>query len=280
MRWLYRLGTAAYHAGLRTAALAGNDKARRWVRGREQQTVRAKPPGRQRVWMHCASLGEWEQGRPVLVALRRRLPDHDFVLSFYSPSGYERHGAGDLAIQVLYLPEDTTAEATRWVRELQPDVALFVKYEIWHFHLEALHAAGVPTFLVAANFRADQVFFRPYGGWYRKSLRYFTGILTQTEAARELLVKHGDYPARRVEVAGDPRMDRVLAITQVPYEDGKLAAFVGDSPVLIVGSGWPRDLAVVQQAWPSLPRNWKLIYAPHQLRAAELESTAELNTKM
>ena len=275
MRWLYRFGTAAYHTALRTAARLGNDKAKQWVEGRRTQTVQDKTPGRRRVWIHCASLGEWEQGRPVLEALQRRLPEHDFVLSFYSPSGYERQGADDLVSQVLYLPEDTPTEAQRWMADLQPDVALFVKYEIWHFHLAALRAAGVPSFLVAANFRPEQIFFQSYGAWYRKSLTYFTGIITQTAAAKALLANKGNYPTEQLFVAGDPRMDRVLAITQVPFTDEKIAAFVGDSPVFIVGSGWPQDLAVILEAWPELPQTWKLIYAPHQLREAELTTTAE-----
>ncbi|OAV44862.1 3-deoxy-D-manno-octulosonic acid transferase [Lewinella sp. 4G2] len=270
---IYRLGTALYHRAIHLYGKLGNQQAAQWVAGREEQITPPKPSGKQRVWMHCASLGEWEQGRPVLDELQRRLPDWEFVLSFFSPSGYEKSKGLDLVDHVLYLPPDSPTNAEAWVRELAPDLALFVKYEFWFFHLQALHRSGVPTWLVAASFRPGQLFFKPYGGWYRRMLPFFTGIILQTEAARQLLNQAGKYPRKRTFVAGDPRMDRTRSLTTIPFSDPLIEAFCARRPTIIAGSVWPQDMAVWEEVWDQVSDHWNIIFAPHQLNEADLALT-------
>ncbi len=184
---LYRLGTSAYFLAIRLAAKLGVGQAKTWVEGRKDQTVPRKRAGRKRIWLHCASLGEWEQGRPVLEALRKQRPEWEAVVSFFSPSGYERLRGTAVVDHVLYLPPDAPSAARDWLDQLQPDVAVFVKYEFWFYHLRALAGAGVPTFLVAAHFRPGQPFFKRYGSLHRKMLGFYTAIITQSAASVDLL---------------------------------------------------------------------------------------------
>ena len=272
MRPLYRLATAAYHGAVHLAALAGNDRARHWVAGRRRPWPEV-PPGRPLLWMHVASLGEFEQGRPVLELLRRRHPDHFVLLTFFSPSGYERRHDTALADAVAYLPHDTPATARRWVRHLDPALAVFVKYDFWYYHLRELHARGTPTYLIAGSFRPGQPFFRPYGRWYRRVLHFFTRLIVQTPRDRELLLGAG-LPPDRVTVGGDPRMDRTLELAAQPFTDPVLAAFTAGHPTLIAGSVWQPDVAALAGAWPTLPPDWRLLLAPHQLHEPELERWA------
>ncbi|NJC28289.1 3-deoxy-D-manno-octulosonic acid transferase [Neolewinella antarctica] len=270
MTALYRFATEAYHTGIAVAGRFGNERARKWTTGRDGQETPPKPTGKKRLWMHCASLGEWEQGRPVLEDLRKNLPEWEVVLTFFSPSGYDRAGQTELAEHVLYLPPDSPENATAWVRDLAPDLAIFVKYEFWYFHLQALHAAGVPTWLVAATFRPEQLFFKFYGSWYREMLQLFTGIITQTKRSKKLLVESTDYPGKRIWVAGDPRMDRTLALTQVPWADETLTQFCAGKPTIFAGSVWPHDLDVWKTAWPQIEEDWQVVFAPHQLQEEEI----------
>ena len=282
MTLLYRLATGAYFGLIRLAAGLGVGRAAAWVAGRRApgssqlpRHLRPRPGGERLLWMHCASLGEFEQGRPVLEAFTRAHPDWRIVLTFFSPSGYERRRDEPLADAVLYLPADTPARAARWVAELRPDVAVFVKYEFWYFHLRALHRAGVPTFLIAASFRPGQPFFRPWGGWWRRMLSWYAGVAVQTAADADLLVSAGRYPAGRVHLTGDPRMDRTLELAATPFTDDRLAAFIQAAELTIMaGSVWPPDVALWQAVWPSLPAGTRLVLAPHQLNEGEIAAWA------
>jgi 3-deoxy-D-manno-octulosonic-acid transferase len=150
-----------------------------------------------------------------------------------------------------------------------------VKYEFWFFHLRALHNTNIPTFLVAASFRASQPFFRPWGGWWRKMLRFFSTIAVQTPNDQELLRTLGGYPGDRIVIAGDPRMDRTRQLAQAPFSDPKLEAFTQPSGVTIIaGSVWPPDVELWQAVWPQLPNTCRLLLAPHQLHEDEISSWA------
>ncbi len=221
--------------------------------------------------MHCASLGEFEQGRPVLEAFRAARPDWKVLLTFYSPSGYERCKNEALADHVAYLPADGPHRAKKWMAEVRPAAAIFVKYEFWFFHLRELRRANVPTFLVAASFRKSQAFFKPWGGWWRQMLGFFTAIIVQTDGDQDLLTSLGKISPETVTVAGDPRMDRTLQLAQTPFEDELLEAFTtGQNPVIIAGSVWPQDVACWQAIWQRLPPNYRLVLAPHQLHENEI----------
>ena len=273
MRWLLRTGAAAYHAGIRTAARFGHSRARQWVRGRQTDPAPAiealHAAGRPVAWVHAASLGEFEQARPVMVELRAARPEWAFVLTFFSPSGYERSKHTDLAEVVSYLPPDSARNARAWVATLRPVAAIFAKYEFWYDHLTALRGAGVPTFLIAGSFRAGQPFFRPYGSGWREMLRCFTHFAVQTQRDARLLA---DLGLDNVTVTGDPRLDRTAGLAESPFTDDRLAAFTADAPTLMAGSVWPADVSLFAAAWPRFRSEWKLVLAPHQLDEAQLEA--------
>ena len=276
MSWLYRLGIGLYHSVIRLLAVFGNKKAKAWVTGRQLpidwqrlDELRVKGPV---IWMHVASLGEFEQGRPVLDLLRKELADQlVIVLSFYSPSGFvpgQKYQGADL---VVYLPADSKKRAHQWLQRLRPDLAIFVKYEFWHYHLQALAKSGVSTYLIAAAFRPNQLFFRSWGGWWRKMLFSFQGILVQTAPDRDLLLSIG-FPADRVTLSGDPRIDRTLELANTPWSDPILDEFSQDPrPLIIAGSVWPPDVDRLLSAWPKLKDKWRLLLVPHQLVEKELQ---------
>lgn len=280
MTFLYRIAISAYHLAIRLAAVFGVERARQWRDGRSSPASATLPPHlRQRpkeeklLWFHCASLGEFEQGRPVLEALREARPNWKVLLTFYSPSGYERLKDEPLADHVAYLPADGPRRAEKWLAEVRPDAAIFVKYEFWYFHLRALNRAGVPVFLVAASFRATQPFFRPWGGWWRRMLRFFSAIIVQTENDLKLLTGPGRLPPATITVAGDPRMDRTLQLARTPFTDPVLEAFSRpDSFTIIAGSVWPPDVNRWREIWDRLPHHYRLVLAPHQLHEEEIEA--------
>ncbi|RME98200.1 MAG: 3-deoxy-D-manno-octulosonic acid transferase, partial [Bacteroidetes bacterium] len=182
-RILYGMGVAAYHAGIKVAAY-WQPKAKAWVEGRRNWQVplqrwRQTNASAQVFWMHCASLGEFEQGRSVLEAWCEKHPDWKIVLTFYSPSGYEQRKNYPQADYITYLPADSARNAQQWLSALRPALAIFVKYEFWYHHLTALHTQGIPTYLIAASFRPTQVFFRWYAGAFRQLLAGFTHIFVQ-----------------------------------------------------------------------------------------------------
>lgn len=273
---LYRLGTGAYHAAIQLGSLVGVNRASQWVEGRNREgpLPASLHDGSPLIWMHCASLGEWEQGRPVLEAFRKRHPEYKAILTFYSPSGYDRCKDDPLADHVAYLPADTPGKAKAWAEKLRPTLAVFVKYEFWYYHLRALHVAEVPVFLIAASFRPGQPFFKATGWWWRDMLGVFTGIVVQQEPSKRLLVELGKYPSHQVSIAGDPRMDRTLELADTPFNDPIVEAFTaGDGPVIVAGSVWPEDVRVLFEAWEQLPDNVRIILAPHQLKGQEVART-------
>lgn len=283
MTLLYYIAVSAYHLAIRLVAVLRVKQAKLWVEGRKEPAssnlplhLRPRPKEQQLLWMHCASLGEFEQGRPVLEEFRKARPNWKVLLTFYSPSGYERCKNEPLADHVAYLPADGPKRAARWIVDVKPDVAIFVKYEFWFFHLRALHRAGVPTFLVAASFRASQPFFKPWGGWWRRMLGFFTAIIVQTEGDQDLLTGPGKITPKRVTVAGDPRMDRTLQLAATPFKDELLESFTeGNHLNIVAGSVWPQDVACWQKIWLQLPANYRLVLAPHQLHEKELADWTE-----
>ena len=211
MRLLYDLGILLMNAGLRMAA-PFNSKARLWVRGRKdifRRMAEVVRPDDEVAWLHAASLGEFEQGRPVIEALREACPRYKILLTFFSPSGYEvrKNYAG--ADWVFYLPADTPRNARRFLRIFRPKVAVFVKYEFWINYLLAMRKEGTRLYLISSIFRRGQIFFRPYGGLFRRALGAFSHIFVQNDESRALLGRIG---VRCVSVTGDTRFDRVCSI--------------------------------------------------------------------
>lgn len=270
MPFLYDLGTGAYHTAVRFAAL-WKPKAAAWVKGREGlwgRLEQAAPELQGCLWMHCASVGEFEQGRPVLEAIKRERPELPVLLTFFSPSGHAARKDYPLATLVEYLPPDNRRNAQRLQRLLNPKAAIFVKYEFWFHHLRALRRNGVPTFLVSGLFRKDQPFFRWYGGAWRKMLSFFSHIFTQNEHSLNLLIGLG---LNHVSVGGDTRFDRVAQIVAQGEELALAKAFAGKGPVLICGSTWPADEKLLAEALSGMEAAApKCIVVPHELQEAQL----------
>jgi 3-deoxy-D-manno-octulosonic-acid transferase len=265
LKLLYDIGLKVYD-GLLAVAAPFNQKAKLMRQGRENQFGRLQQAFANNqspvVWFHCASLGEFEQGRPVMEAFKASFPEYKIMLTFFSPSGYEVRKNYSGADFIFYMPLDSAANARKFISIVQPQLAVFVKYEFWHYYLQELEQRHIPILSVSAIFRPDQVFFKPYGEFNRNMLRRFTHIYTQNQQSVELLQSIG---ITKASIAGDTRFDRVLqtaaSIKTIPLVD----AFTSGSEVFMVGSSWPADIEVllplIQKYKPSI----KFIIAPHEI---------------
>ncbi|GAA4006430.1 glycosyltransferase N-terminal domain-containing protein [Hymenobacter fastidiosus] len=255
-------------------------KAAQWTNGRHgllQQIEHAlRHENGPRAWFHCASLGEFEQGRPLLEAFRQQHPQYKIVLTFFSPSGYEIRKSWPGADYIFYLPLDTASSARAFLDAVQPELTVFVKYEFWYHFLTELHRRRVATICVSAIFRPEQAFFKPWGGLFRQILGRFTHIFTQNEASAELLRQIG---VTQVSTAGDTRFDTVVAMAAAPPKPlPLLAAFVADgAPVLVVGSSWPEDITMLTPAIRALaPAALRVLVAPHELHESGFQQVEAL----
>ena len=228
----------------------------------------------QTVWMHCASLGEFEQGRPLLEALRKEYPGIKVILTFFSPSGYEIRKNFNGADVVCYLPFDSAANARRFLDLIQPHLAIFVKYEFWHFYLEELKKRTIATILVSGIFRKKQPFFHGWGSFHRNMLRNFSHLFLQDEASCLLLRQAGF--AEAVSVAGDTRFDRVRALAHEWQPLEQVARFCGNGFILVAGSTWPEDERLLASHLNDHWNNQKLIIAPHEIKPERIAQLKEL----
>ena len=273
MNIFYQLGTRAYFTGIALASAFGHRKARQMQQGRRDWAARLEQSmrplqGRRVIWFHAASLGEFEQGRPLIEALRVSHPEYAIVQTFFSPSGYEVRKGYKGADVVCYLPYDRPAECRRFLDLVHPDHAIFVKYEFWANILEELHRRQVPTYLVSGIFRRRQAFFRWYGSMLRPVLRCFTHLFVQDEESRQLLAGIG---VTNVTICGDTRFDRVIAIQQQAKPFPWAAQFAEGAPfVLVAGSSWPKDEDIIIDHFNRHPE-MKLIIAPHEIHDAHVQ---------
>lgn len=247
-------------------------KARLWVQGRKQlwQQLKNYRPSPRTAWFHCASVGEFEQARPVLETFRKENPNWKIVLTFFSPSGYELRKNYAQADLICYLPLDTAANARRFVDLIQPEMAFWVKYEFWHYHLSELKKRQIPVILFSAIFRPDQTFFKPYGQFQRNILKCFSHLFVQNEASLELLKSIG---ITNASVSGDTRFDRVVEIAREAKSFPLVEAFCGEARVFVGGSIWPEDwktLIPLIQEYAGKHR-LKFIIAPHEIDSEQIE---------
>lgn len=268
MRIIYTIGIWFYGLGVRTAALFGHTNARLMVRGWKTPKPLSDTATRT-AWFHAASLGEFEQARPVLERYRELHPDHRVVVTFFSPSGYEIRKNYAQADAIYYLPLDTPRNVRRFLDAMQPSVAFFVKYEFWFNYLDELRRRGIPTYIFSAIFRPGQYFFRPWGCWFRKQLHCFNHLFVQNEESAQLLRSHG---ITQVSIAGDTRFDRVHQIAQAAASNAVAEQFAGtDNRVIIAGSSWPPDEEMIAEAIRQLNNpSIKLILAPHVISEEHL----------
>ncbi|WBO85802.1 3-deoxy-D-manno-octulosonic acid transferase [Hymenobacter yonginensis] len=248
-------------------------KAAQWVQGRQGLLPRIQAALQAETaplaWFHCASLGEFEQGRPLMEAYAARFPGHKIVLTFFSPSGYEVRKNWPGAHYIFYLPLDTAANARTFLDAVQPQLAVFVKYEFWYFFLAELQRRHITTICVSAIFRPDQLFFQPWGGFFRKILGCFTHIFTQNQTSAALLHGAG---IGQASVAGDTRFDTVVrTAAATPRPLPLVDAFTDDwVPVFIIGSSWPEDLPALTPLLRQYAAQLRFIVAPHEISETTL----------
>ena len=263
---MYELFIILYNIGVWVASFFSKKVRTMWKgEHRTFRVLREKiDPNAMYIWFHAASLGEFEQGRPIMEAIRREHPGYKILLTFFSPSGYEVRKNYDGADVVVYLPVDTKRNARRFLRLTNPVMAFFIKYEFWSNYLHMLKERHVPTFSVSSIFRPNQIFFRAYGKGYGKVLDCFTHFFVQNEESRDLLKSIG---IDCVSVTGDTRFDRVLQIRDAGKSLPIVENFVGGTAeerphVFIAGSSWPPDEDIFIRYFNE-HRDWKLIIAPH-----------------
>ena len=266
---MYSLGIYLMALGVRVAALF-KEKLRKMVQGHRAtwQMLRALSGKDTYVWFHAASLGEFEQGRPLMERLRREHPEKKILLTFFSPSGYEVRKNYDGADLVCYLPFDTPLNARRFVKLARPEAAFFIKYEFWRNYIEVLYKRGIPCYSVSSIFRENQIFFRPYGRGYARCLSRMTHLFVQNETSRRLLEGIG---VTNVEVVGDTRFDRVLDIRNAAKPLPLAERFAGCWKVLVAGSSWPQDEEIIIPYFNRHP-NLKLVLAPHVVSEEHLQA--------
>ena len=267
MQMLFTLGVLLYTLGILVAALLGHPKAKQWVEGRCQQRKAYIPdtvdaPDEPWVWFHAASLGEFEQGRPVIEALKQAHPEYKILLSFFSPSGYEVRKNYAYADEVLYLPADTPWNASKWVRHHHFVAAFFIKYEFWFNYMRALKDAGIPLFYISLILNKKSFFFKPFGKWFRKQLDAVTHFFVQDEDTVALLHNVG---YDNVTLCGDTRFDRVAAIAEQVKPFPEVERFIAGRKCIIAGSTWPPDERLLKAFLPKLPEDYCLIIAPHDI---------------
>lgn len=271
MRVIYDLGIRFYYA-LALLLSLWDRKARLWVKGRKgwREDLRNRfSSNDQVVWFHCASLGEFEQGRPLIEGYRKRCPEDKILLTFFSPSGYEKRKDFEGADHVMYLPLDTRRNVRDFLKLVPLKKALFVKYEFWLHYLRQLSRKEIPIYLASGIFRPGQLFFRSHGRWYLRFLEHFTHIHVQQEESAALLRAHG---IQQVSVAGDTRFDRVSALPGSPFSHPVLDRWCKDKRVVVAGSTWEPDEALLSAVGASLPGDLGWIIAPHEITEGHLKA--------
>ena len=261
--WFYNLGLILYAWAVRLAALR-HKKARLWIDGRKDLFRRMREaidPAARIIWIHVASLGEFEQGRPIIEKLRKTHPEYKLLLTFFSPSGYEIRKDYKGVDYLFYLPLDTPRNARRFLDIAHPEIAVFVKYEYWLNLLRELRRRKIRTFIVSAIFRRNSIFFRPYGGWWRQALETFEVLFVQNEESKELLASLG---FDNVLVAGDTRFDRVAEIARAAKHIDVVERFKGDNRLFVAGSTWGPDEELLIRLMNDNPEV-KFIIAPHEM---------------
>ncbi len=269
MRWLYNLGILGYYLLVKIVSIR-NEKARKWILGRKDIFERLREtiqPGERIFWFHASSLGEFEQGRPVIEAIRKLKPGYKILLTFFSPSGYELRKDYKYADYIFYLPLDTKRNASRFIEIVQPEKVFFIKYEFWYHYLTQLKEAGIPTYIFSALFRPSHIFFKPWGKWYLKAIRAYEHIFVQNQESFDILHKFG---FKNISVSGDTRLDRVGEIADAAPGLDKLEIFCASQKAIIAGSTWPEDEDLFIPYVNSCEPGRKFIIAPHEVTPQSL----------
>lgn len=280
MFYLYNFLTKITNVVLHFMALF-SPKMKLFVNGRKTvwATLSQKiNPEDQTIWFHAASLGEYEQGLPVMEAIKNKFPTHKIVLSFFSPSGYEVRKNNTIADVTVYLPLDTKANSQRWLSLIHPSMVFFIKYEFWPNYLYQLKKSNIKTFLISGIFRENQAFFKWYGGFYRNALKSFDHFFVQNESSKKLIQNLGFH---QVSISGDTRFDRVSAILNQNHHLPFVTAFKNEKNMIVIGSSWPKDEQLLAQYINQNPSTAKYIIAPHNIKTEQIDALeTSLNKKI
>lgn len=267
--FFYRLFILLYAFGVDIASIF-NRKARLWKQGRIKLFKKIRKAFKENtspvIWFHCASLGEFEQGRPLLEKLKHQHPTHKILLTFFSPSGYEVHKNYALADYVFYLPLDGEVNARKFLSIVQPQLVIFVKYEFWYFYLKQIKQKQIPLLLVSAIFRENQPFFKWYGSLHRTMLQYFSHIFIQDTVSQELLKS---IHIINTTICGDTRVDRVIEIAKNWSPVEQIEEFCNNHPVIVAGSTWDEDDEVLNH-YANKNVDTRFIIAPHEIDTERL----------
>ncbi|HAS42714.1 MAG TPA: 3-deoxy-D-manno-octulosonic acid transferase [Microscillaceae bacterium] len=279
MLFFYNIGIQLYGFAIGIAAFF-NPKAKLWREGRKKQFARLRKAleGNQApvIWFHTSSLGEFEQGRPVIEHLKANHPEFKILLTFFSPSGYEVRKDYDQADYIFYLPLDTKRNAQRFLNIVRPQAVFFVKYEFWYHFLNETQKANIPMVLFSAIFREQQFFFKSYGSFFRKVIRNYTHIFVQNQISVDLLT---NIKVKNVSIAGDTRFDRVKAIADKLEKFPIIEHFINDQLTFVIGSSWWRDLAIIVPFLNDFGTPLKTIIAPHEINDNEIERLQDVLNK-
>lgn len=261
---LYNLSIHLYTGFIKTASLV-NQKAKKWVSGRKDWQKHLKNAIQQEhkyIWFHASSLGEFEQGRPVIEEFRSNYPQYKIVLTFFSPSGFEVRKNYTGADYVCYLPADTSHNARKFIEIVNPAMAFFIKYEFWFNYIQVLHKKNIPIFFFSVKFRPGQHFFKWYGGWFRKMLKKISWIFVQDENSKKLLLSIG---LKKCSVSGDTRFDRVLSVSSQKKAFPLIELFCRNKDIMVAGSTWPPDEDMMVHIINKFTGRFKFIIAPHEI---------------
>ena len=273
---LYQFALFFYRMAAQVAALT-NEKARLFIDGRknllEHVASSMQQEKRPRVWLHAASLGEYEQAVPLLKALKLKYPGHAFVVSFFSPSGYVPIAEKAEHDYIFYLPLDHKRNSLQFIKLLQPEAVFFIKYESWYFYLQYLKDLSIPTYLVSAIFNSNQLVFKWYGGILRQMLNCYTHIMVQDVQSKLLLQKQS---ISRVSVVGDTRFDRVVEHALGTKSIDAIESFKASSKLFVAGSTWLRDEHFLAQLKTDLGNDWKMIIVPHEVDEKHINKLIKL----
>lgn len=267
---LYNLASQITYLHIRVAQFFSK-KLQRFVSGRKEtfSILSQLAPTDETIWFHCASLGEFEQGVPIMKAMRQRYPAHKILVTFFSPSGYEVKKNTPLADMVAYLPFDTSKNARQFIAVARPKIALFIKYEIWPNYLFELKKQQIPTFLISGLFREKQIFFSSFGNFMRKSLSAFDHFFVQDQVSKNLLET---IQYKNVTVSGDTRFDRVSHQIEQDNTLDFMTSFKGNRPCMVCGSTWPEDENVLISFINERAKDVAFVIAPHKIDAAKIEN--------
>ena len=269
----YNIFLFLYATGIRVAAL-WNPKAGQWLSGRRRFPLIKNEDADKIIWMHCASLGEFEQGRTLLEALKLQYPHYKIVLTFFSPSGYEVMKEYKGADYVFYLPMDNIFAAKKFVAAINPSLVLWVKYEYWLYYLQELKKRNIPVLLVSGIFRKDQPFFKWYGGMWKQMLDNFDHFFVQNEDSKKMLGSIG--VTKNVSISGDTRFDRVIEIAKQKLDNEIIASFCNEKKVIVAGSTWEDDEIILAAFGDETHHAIKMIIVPHELDKEHIESIKKM----